>query len=156
MIAVLLRRDVAGLSSRTRITEAREMVGIRIRDLDERKYLAFDLKEILTSLGPRGVDSEWSCSVEECISHDNDDFGLQDSFNTSSRIGGSQFATLAKRTRQIIDGVFEAFDPGASELWVKVEAIDSSYWEVYSPDPKVLAMISISFTAVEPVPDRAA
>ena len=75
-------------------------------------------------------------------------------FNKSSRISGSQFATLAKRTRQIIDGVFEANDPDESQFWVRLEAIDSSFWEVYSPDPKVLATISASFTTVEQIRDR--
>jgi hypothetical protein len=134
--------------------KATHMRGVRIRDLAEGKYLAFDLKEILHCLGPRARKSDWLCSVEECIGHGDTDT-LEASFNSGTRIPGTRFSALANQTRQIVDGVFQAFDPGASSPWVRVEAIDSSYWEVFSDDPKILSMISNAFKDVEPIIDQA-
>ena len=46
---------------------------------------------------------------------------------------------------QVIDGEFRAFEPGAGEPWVIVEAVDSSYYTVQSADAAVLASIRDRF-----------
>jgi hypothetical protein len=49
----------------------------------------------------------------------------------------------------VIDGVFEAFHCGENIPWIKLEAFDSSYWEVVSPDPAELSRFESHFRDVE-------
>ena len=131
------------------------MQGIRIRDLDEDNYLVFDLKEVLSALGQRALKSEWRCSVEEFLSSEDDYASLESAYNSGRRIAGNELYGMAERTHQVIYGVFEAFEPGGEAPWVRVEAVDSSFCEVFSLDRKVLAAVSTAFNTVERVEDEA-
>jgi len=59
-----------------------------------------------------------------------DSVKLESEFNRPTAIKGRDLIQLAASTRQAIDGIFEGFEPGSNVPWVKLEAIDSSYWEV--------------------------
>ncbi len=52
---------------------------------------------------------------------------------------------------QVIDGEFAATDLGDDRPWVTVKAYDSSWWEVTSPDERVLQAIRNAFRIAEEV-----
>lgn len=131
-----------------------KMTGIRIKDLTDGRYLAFDLREVLMALGPRAEKSQWLCDVEECISIEGVEY-LEEKYNTGRPISGVTMIELAALTRQIIDGVFQAFDTNADQPWVIVEAIDSSYWEVRTDDQAALKSLRDKFHDVEPISEAA-
>jgi hypothetical protein len=62
----------------------------------------------------------------------------------------------AEDTVQVIDGVFEAYSPNAKTPWLRLEAIDSSYWEAWTEDPGVLDAFKHTFKDVEELSDPAA
>ena len=129
------------------------MSGIRIRDLTE-GFLAFDLIDLLEILGDSVVASSWRCSVEECISADNARPNLEDAYNAGERLAGMELLALARETRQVIDGTFEAFHPGEDAAWITLSAVDSSYWEVFTADWFQLSRFEAHFRDVEPVEER--
>jgi len=107
------------------------MPTLRIRDASEDRYLSFDLQDLLRVLGQHAIKASWKCKVDECISIDGmDSVKLESEFNRPTAIKGRDLIQLAASTRQAIDGIFEGFEPGSNVPWVKLEAIDSSYWEV--------------------------
>ena len=125
------------------------MPTLRIKDLFEDRYLAFDLKDLLLVLGHEAGDLSWKCDVEWCIAVD-DTATLEDQFNGPSAIKGDDLLELAVNTRQVVDGVFEGCKAGSRTPWVKLEAIDSSYWEV-TADEVVIDRFRRHFRNVEVV-----
>ena len=109
------------------------MPTLRIKDLSEDSYLAFDLRDLLRVLGDATMDLWWKCTVDECIPVEGMP-SLEDRFNKPAVIKGGDLLVLAASTRQVIDGIFEGFQSGSNIPWVKLEAIDSSYWEVTAND----------------------
>ena len=125
------------------------MPRIRIGDLTEHGFLAFDLADLLELLGDSARASSWRCSVDECIATENARPYLQDAYNTPKALTGTDLFALARETRQIIDGAFEAFHQGENTPWIKLEAIDSSYWEVFARDAFELSRFESHFRKVE-------
>jgi hypothetical protein len=125
------------------------MPGLRIHDENRQGVLAFDLADLLELLGDAARTSTWRCSVYEYISIETARAYLQDAYNTPKVLTGTELLALAGETRQVIDGVFEAFHCGENIPWIKLEAFDSSYWEVVSPDPAELSRFESHFRDVE-------
>lgn len=127
------------------------MAAIRIHDLTDEHVLAFDLAEILESLGKQAELSRWKCNVGECIAHDGARPDLEDAYNAPAGISGPEILVLASETLQVVDGVFEAFRPGERQPWIRLEAVDSSYWEVFAASPADLSPLRLRFAEVESI-----
>jgi hypothetical protein len=124
------------------------MMGLRIRDLEER-VLAFDLRELVELLGAEAVTSRWKCVVEDYVPAEHARPNLWDaSFASGSVVDGADLVDRAAETLQVIDGRFEAFRRGDDEPWLRLEAIDSSYWEVFASDPALLVRFRHKFQQV--------
>jgi len=124
------------------------MPGIRIRDLDG-SALAFDLRELLQVLGPEALSSRWKCLVEQYVPADGARPNLADEYENSSGVDGATLVDLAAETRQVIDGRFEAFRRGDIEPWLRLEAIDSTYWEIFAPNADDLTRFRCTFRNIE-------
>jgi hypothetical protein len=127
------------------------MAGIRIHDLTDEHVLAFDLADLLETLGKEAELSAWTCSVGECLAQDGARTELEDAYGARPRLAGAEILALAAETLQVVDGVFEAFRPGERQPWLRLEAIDSTYWEVFAPDAADLAALRARFREVEPI-----
>ena len=127
------------------------MAGIRIHDLTDEHVLAFDLADLLETLGKEAEISSWACSVGECIAQDGARADLEDAYGSPVRLTGPEIRALASETLQVVDGVFEAFRPGERQPWIRLEAIDATYWEVFAPEPADLAALRARFREVEPI-----
>lgn len=127
------------------------MAGIRIHDRTDDDQLAFDLAELLACLGAKAELSRWSCSVDECIAEDGARPDLEDAYNAPTGVSGSELARLAAETLQVIDGVFEAFRPGERQPWLRLEAIDATYWEALTAKADDLAELRDRFSEVETI-----
>jgi len=124
------------------------MPAIRIRDLDG-SGLAFDLTELLQVLGSEVLSSRWHCVVEQYVPTDGARASLADEYESPSGVVGSALVGLAAETRQIIDGRFETFRPGEKEPWLRLKAIDSTFWEVSAPNASDLTKFRHRFRDVE-------
>ncbi len=131
------------------------MQGLRIADLDH-GHLAFDLSDLLALLDERVSQSDWLCLVAECIPADPDCLDLEEEYAASALTPGTEFLALARRTRQVIDGVFKGFFKSESEPWVTLQAVDSSYWEVFVRDPEDLAPFESRFRELARIEQSAA
>lgn len=132
------------------------MRGIRIADRDARGVLSFDLRQLLDLLGDRVFQSDWLCFVEECTAVDQETTNLEHAYSDSALLTGREFSELAAHTLQVIDGVFQGFLPGESQPWIKLAAIDSSFWEIYARDPSDLTPFQTAFRNVDPIAQGAA
>jgi len=131
------------------------MAGIRIHDLTDEHVLAFDLADLLEGLGKEAELSSWKCSVGECISKDDARPDLEDAYNSPVRLSGPEILALASETLQVVDGVFEAFRPGERRPWIKLEAVDSTYWEVFAAKAADLSSLRLRFSEVESIEEDA-
>lgn len=127
------------------------MAGIRIHDRTDDDELAFDLAQLLECLGPKAELSRWECSVDECIAEDGARPELEDAYNAPAGVPGPEFVRLASETLQVIDGVFAAFHPGERQPWLRLEAIDSTYWEAFAAKADDLAELRNRFSEVETI-----
>jgi hypothetical protein len=127
------------------------MRGIRIRDLTPRRYLAFDLRDILDLLGERTIRSRWRAAgvwatEKKRFEGPTELDGLAEA---GSWIEGEHLRSLAHEdVHQVIDGEFTRFDQGSDSPWVIVRAVDSSYYEVFSHEPTVLQSVRVAFKDV--------
>lgn len=124
------------------------MTRLRIQDMDGRN-LAFDLADLLTVVGDKGVASRWRVRAVWCVSADEADGNpLEELGDLESWVGGAELARLAGEVIQVIDGEFTGHLAGESLPWIQILAVDSSYWELEADDPEVLARIRARFREV--------
>ena len=88
-----------------------------------------DLQSFITDLEPfqRKVDY-WRVCIDECIGPAC--AALEELTEQSPRLSHIAFTSLCYSITQTIDGVFEGYL--ADSLIVKLEAVDSTYWEISS------------------------
>lgn len=127
------------------------MPTIRIKNLDE-GHLAFDLKDLIDLLGINALKSLWKCNVEEAIAKDLP-LDLIPVYNVPKGIDGQTIAKLASITRQVIDGCFEAYDLHSSDPWIRLAAVDSTYWEIWAKNGNHLEPFRKRFSDVKNVDD---
>ncbi len=127
------------------------MPAITIHDLD-RGSLAFDLRDLLRVAGEVARESTWACRVIECISRgsDREDAQLHNAYNSGGALPGAKLLALADQTRQVVDGAFVATHPQRGSAWLRLEAIDSSYWEVEAASLEHLEPFRERFSDVRP------
>jgi len=126
------------------------MKGIVIRDMVNQDYLAVDLRHVLDLLGERAINSQWQAL--EIWATEKGDTGaareLEELAESHIPIAGNRLHRIANNLVQVIDGEFRAFEHGESSPWVIIRAIDSSYYEVFSPQKKVLSTVRGAFSDV--------
>jgi hypothetical protein len=107
-------------------------------------YLAVDLRHVLELLGERALGSLWQI---EGLWYTDDTMAkqLEQLAGQEQPVSGRALKKAAEDVVQIIDGQFVAFEPGQSEPWVIVEAVDSTYYTVRSKEPAVLQSIRERF-----------
>jgi hypothetical protein len=131
------------------------MHAIRIRDLAPQGFLGFDLKEILAALGPRGLSASWAVSGvvssnESLFATGEGASALERLAVSGERLSGRQLAEIAQDVVQVIWGEFRGYEDTPSENpWVVMVAVDSSWWEVRSPDATLLDQVAGRFKSVE-------
>ena len=108
---------------------------------DIRDHVFLNLKEVLDPLLERARRSMWDVSgfadeggLFEVASIDGHD-ELSLLADTRQRILGSRLLEIAAATPQVIWATFRGFDPGdGTEPWIRLHAIDSTYWRCESRD----------------------
>ena len=93
-----------------------------------RRVLSFDLKDLLELFKHEINDSMWLCEYVEATATSSPN--VEELANNNELVSSCHLVCAAKNTNQVIDGVFRAVSDNIE--WLRIEAIDSSYWEVYS------------------------
>ena len=130
------------------------MKTLRISDLQTNGVLAIDLRHVLRLLGQRSLGCTWQVSSETTFDEPlfatgNKAAELEALSTSEGRIDGTAMHDLAENVTQVIWGEFRAYDDVASEPWVIVRAVDSTYYEVTSSDPSVLEIVRRAFHDVK-------
>ena len=128
------------------------MLGIIIRDADERDVLTVDLASILEIVGERALASRWRVADVDTTGGE----AAEQLYRVSDDrllIPGRTLLELARGVWQIVDGTFEAYDNDAELPWLIVRAVDSSEWDVLSTDVVVLTELTMAFRDVSEFPE---
>ncbi|QRP45154.1 hypothetical protein [Amycolatopsis sp. FDAARGOS 1241] len=92
------------------------------------------LAELLVCLGGLGLDLRWQVQIDEAGPHPRYAELLETT--PQARVGTLELLALAAPDLQVIDGTFTGWVGG--EPVVILEAFDSTSWDVYSADERVL------------------
>jgi hypothetical protein len=111
--------------------------------------LAFDLPEVLGALGEKAHSWVWRGRDIQYVSRDERDVAVIQELAAGRALAGADLIAGLEQLLQIIDGEFEATEPGEQVPAVVIRAVDSSWWEVLSDDAAVLAAIRQRFGVVE-------
>jgi hypothetical protein len=127
------------------------MLGIKIQDKklsnNGGSFLSFDLKDIFAVIGEPVRHSQWRC-YDLCYTAKK-----EDTFNefreTRFKLSGEEVINFASRIHQTIDGRFEATSKGAAKNpWLIIVAFDSSWFEIWSSQPKIIERLKQHFEKV--------
>ena len=144
---------------------------VEIHDLDERGVLAFDLNDVLETLGPSASTLDWIVTDYDPVTEGEDVEGLSRAVARAQgevprqgiRLPSNELHDVAARTQQTIDGQFigvradtaasiadlidlRTFPNSDAELVIK--AVDSSFWIVVTKSPKDVEAIRARFRDV--------
>ncbi|MCP1539620.1 hypothetical protein [Methylorubrum extorquens] len=128
---------------------------VRIYDMTN-GMLDFDLRHVLAALGAQAIACSWIVSGVAAYDEAFDATGeqvrrLEELAASGRRIKGDRLRDLADGTQQVIWGEFQAYaDANAAVPVLIVRAIDSSYYEVATNDPRVLQNLRAAFRDVRP------
>jgi hypothetical protein len=126
---------------------------VRIYDTTD-SMLDFDLRHILAALGAQAIECSWTMSgvaaYDAAFDATGEQAGRLEKLATSGRrIKGDRLRDLANGTKQVIWGEFQAYaDASATVPVFIVRAIDSSFYEVATNDPRVLQNLRATFRDV--------
>ena len=132
------------------------MPTVKIRDKDPRGHLAFDLRDILSAIGPRAENSIWAVANEtstgEPLMVVGNSEALDELVLFKTTVSGIQLLEILKGVEQIISGEFSGFEIASSlDPWIVIVAFDSSWFEVRTDDEPTLARLRERFADVSPV-----
>jgi len=123
------------------------MTGVEIHDRTSMGVLAFDLRDILSTLEPRVRTLSWSCSGVESTGDGSDE--LHRIADGGTQIDGGTLGKLAASIVQVIDGRFVGRSQLGGPPEVIIQAVDSTFWEVFA-DANALDEIRRRFGDVRP------
>jgi hypothetical protein len=126
------------------------MTGLTILDRDERKVLAFDLRDILPLIGKKAYCSQWKVQNVEAIGGSGAE-ELHRLADENLPVSGDRLAELANATTQIVDGEFYAFLED-DRPWLIVRAVDSSAFDIETDDPHILEALRERFSDICEIP----
>jgi hypothetical protein len=130
------------------------MKAIELWDLNDHVFLT--LADVLAPLPERAFRSTWD--VSDFVDPDgegyfevgyNGDDIISTLANTGRRTIGSELVLLAKSSSQVIWATFRGYDPGdATEPWIWLHAIDSTFWRCETRDAAIRQALMKSFRDV--------
>lgn len=132
------------------------MTTLRVYDLKDH-VLALDLKDLLQLLAPRSLEARWLVSTVKSFKPGHEWFEatgeggerLEGLAQDDGQLSGSDLASIAEKTQQIIWGEFIGSAPTQSDKpWVIIRAVDSTFYEIDTDDEAVLNKISSTYKDV--------
>jgi hypothetical protein len=116
------------------------MKAVELWDLKGHQFLT--LAEVLAPLPDRAKDATWDVSDFIYpdgmgwfdVGHDGDE-GIHKLANTGRKVTGRELISLAALSSQVIWGTFRGYDAGGNpEPWIRLHAIDSTFWRCETRD----------------------
>jgi hypothetical protein len=159
------------LDEMTKAGAVPEIWAVEIHDLDERNVLAFDLSELLDTLGERAAALDWVVADYDPVTQDETVAAFADAVyeaqdatpRSGVRLSSSELRALAHKSIQTIDGQFIGIPPDSrtplhklvdlrtfadSDAALVIKAVDSSFWVVITKSDRDVALIRERFRDV--------
>jgi hypothetical protein len=135
------------------------MKAIRIHDLAVgRNVLDFDLRDILSALGPQADRTIWRVGQVEgkfMVTGDEVADELESLARSETPVSGRRLRKISRYVRQTIFGEFKGYEKASSaDPWIAVIAYDSTWFEVQSQDEAALDRLKAAFKDVRLVQRR--
>jgi len=133
------------------------MKAVRIHDMAKgRNVLAFDLRDILSALGPQADRATWRVGKVEgefMVTGDDAADKLDNLAGSGRPVYGKHLRKISRHVRQTIFGEFRGYENASStDPWIIVIAYDSTWFEIQSRDEAALNRLKAAFKDVRPVP----
>jgi hypothetical protein len=98
------------------------------------------LAEILVQFGGFGLEIEWSCFVEEAAPEPS---GTQlEDLDPGTRLDTLTLLALVAPNVQVIDGRFDGYRRGTTEMVARIRAVDSTDWDIEAMETNVLHQLA--------------
>lgn len=123
-----------------------------VRDSTEpngRGGLDFDLTDVLAVLGQEAENGLWLVHGLTYVSKDDQNIVVLESMARGERVRGLDLVAGLDQLTQVVNGEFDVTRHGDRAAFVTIRAVDSSWWEVESDDPVLLAAVRRRFRVVE-------
>lgn len=128
------------------------MRGVTILDCDPRSgVLSFDLRNILSVLGEDAKRSTWTVRDVECLGGEAA-AALHHASDAGELLAGGRLFDIARDVEQIIEGEFSARLPEEEVDWIRIQAVDSSAFDVRTEREDILTALKAKFSRVEDIP----
>lgn len=119
-------------------------------------WLDFDLTDVLVVLGQEAENGLWLVHGLTYVSKDDQNIVVLESMARGERVRGLNLVAGLDQLTQVINGEFDVTRHGDRAPFVTIRAVDSSWWEVESDDPVLLAAVRRRFRVVEAAPSPTA
>jgi hypothetical protein len=113
--------------------------------------LSFDLRDILEVLGDRVEECDWDVEIVDCAPSDYAFSDRIDNFSKKRNITAQEIRELSMMIHQVIEGTFLGRNKDRDGYWIRIAAVDSSFWIVQSEDKAVLDLFKDRFHDVKEV-----
>jgi hypothetical protein len=124
------------------------MSGLTFKCWGENVYIP--LSEVLLALGHRVLKLKWKVEIAELAPGART--AALEKLGVQQRVGTLELLHHITPSVQIIDGEFSAYEPGG-RLKLIVRAVDSTWWDIETSDPKILKVVQEQFPDAVPLPE---
>jgi hypothetical protein len=111
--------------------------GLTFRMFGSKAGGARDLDQLLARVGDRYPNIEWLVGETEVAGEPSAAKRFDEEINKRTRIPQLRMVPVAKGV-QLIDGELSGYLPNSDDSVVTIRAVDSTYWDVISPDDALL------------------
>jgi hypothetical protein len=124
---------------------------------DVAEHIFPTLEQVLIALPERARRSTWT--VSSYLDTDGESLfwlggGGSDELDRMAdgdrQLSGGELMELARSTSQVIWGTFEGWDAGAAEPWIRLHAMDSTFWRCETDDIAARQALMARFSDVRP------
>jgi hypothetical protein len=111
------------------------------------------LSELLNRIGTAQVrDSVWTLRGVEAAGNPSSAQELEALSEQGQLVPGDALIELADRGVQVIEGELIGQRRGASEPWILLRGVDSSWWDVETDNEALLTALRAAYPAATPLP----
>ena len=108
------------------------------------KFLAFDVREILSVLGDSVIHSKWTMRNVKCFGDESAD-EIHRISDAGRMVSGVLLQSLIEGVSQTIEGEFWGYHDGEQIPWIKIRTIDGSGFDIETSSDEIVEAVQERF-----------